>query len=80
MTEKICVNDVLSTLNSMITMINYSIQQANNKTFRDELITSRNNLEDLQWQVYLIAKEKQYYVPAAPAGAADIEQVKNSIN
>ena len=80
MTEKICVNDVLSTLNSMINMLNYSIQQANNKTFRDELITSRNNLEDLQWQVYLIAKEKQYYVPAALAGAADIEQVKNSIN
>lgn len=79
MTEKICVNDVLSTLNSMINMLNYSIQQANNKTFRDELIASRNSLENYQWEVYLIAKEKQYYVPAAPAGAADIEQVKNSI-
>ncbi len=80
MTEKICVNDVLSTLNSMITMINYSIQQSNNKTFRDELIASRNNLETIQWEVYLLAKEKQYYIPAAPAGAADLEQVKNSIN
>lgn len=80
MTEKICVNDVLSTLNSMITMINYSIQQSNNKTFRDELIASRNNLENIQWEVYLLAKEKQYYIPAAPAGAADLEQVKNSIN
>ena len=79
MTEKICVNDVLSTLNSMINMLNYSIQQANNKTFRDELIASRNSLENYQWELYLIAKEKQYYVPAAPAGAADIEQVKNSI-
>jgi hypothetical protein len=80
MTEKICVNDVLATLNSMITMINYSIQQSNNKTFRDELIASRNNLENIQWEVYLLAKEKQYYIPAAPAGAADLEQVKNSIN
>ena len=80
MTEKICVNDVLSTLNSMITMINYSIQQSNNKTFRDELIASRNNLENIQWEVYLLAKEKQYYIPAAPAGAADLEQVKNSIS
>ena len=80
MTEKICVNDVLATLNSMITMINYSIQQSNNKTFRDELIASSNNLENIQWEVYLLAKEKQYYIPAAPAGAADLEQVKNSIN
>lgn len=79
MTEKICVNDVLSTLNSTITLINYSIQQSNNKNFRDALIASRNTLEDYQWQIYLIAKEKQYYIPAAPAGAADLEQVKNAI-
>lgn len=79
MTEKIGVNDVLSTLNSTISLLNYSIQQANNKNFRDTLIASRNSLENYQWQIYLIAKEKGYYVPAAPAGAADIEQVKNSI-
>ena len=79
MTEKIGVNDVLATLNSTITLINYSIQQANNKNFRDTLITSRNSLENYQWQIYLIAKEKGYYVPAAPGGAADVEQVKNSI-
>ncbi len=79
MTEKIAVNDVLSTLNSTITLINYAIQQSNNKNFRDTLITSRNSLENYQWQIYLIAKEKGYYIPAAPAGAADIEQVKNAI-
>lgn len=80
MTEKIGVSDVLSTLNSTITLINYAIQQSNNKNFRDTLITSRNSLENYQWQIYLIAKEKGYYIPAAPAGAADIEQVKNAIN
>ena len=80
MTEKIGVSDVLSTLNSTITLINYAIQQSNNKNFRDTLITSRNSLENYQWQIYLIAKDKGYYVPAAPAGAADIEQVKNAIN
>ncbi len=80
MTEKIGVSDVLSTLNSTITLINYAIQQSNNKNFRDTLITSRNSLENYQWQIYLIAKEKGYYVPAAPAGAADIEQVKNAIS
>ena len=80
MTEKTGVSDVLSTLNSTISLINYAIQQSNNKNFRDTLITSRNSLENYQWQIYLIAKEKGYYVPAAPAGAADIEQVKNAIN
>ena len=54
MTEKIAINDTLSTLNSIINMINYSIQQSNNKNLRDELINSRNTLEDYQWQLYLI--------------------------
>lgn len=80
MTEKIGVNDVLSTLNSLISLINYSIQQSNDKNFRDALITSRNSLENYQWQIYLIAKDKGYYVPAAPAGQADLEEVKNSIS
>ncbi len=79
MTEKTSVNDVLSSINTLINLLNYSIQQANNKNFRDTLITSRNSLENYQWQIYLIAKEKGYYIPAAPAGQADIEQVKNSI-
>lgn len=79
MTEKTGVSDVLSTLNSVITMLNYSIQQSNDKNFRDTLITSRNSLENYQWQIYLIAKEKGYYVPAASAGQADIDQVKNAI-
>ena len=79
MNEKNGMDDVLSTTNSMINMLNYSIQQANNKNFRDSLVQNRNKLEDIQWQIYLICKSKGYYVPAAPAGQADIEQVKNSI-
>ncbi len=80
MTEKVALDDVLSCTNSVITLINYSIQQANNKNFRDALITARNNLENLQWNIYLINKEKGYYVPAAPAGEADIEQVKQAVS
>ena len=79
MNEKNAVNDTLSTLNSIINLINYSIQQTNNKNLRDQLVQSRNTLEDYQWQLYLIAKEKEYYIPAAPARDEDIEQVKNSL-
>lgn len=80
MTEKVAVNDVLASTNSLIKMCEYAIEQANNKNFRDTIMQTRNNLENLQWQIYLIAKEKGYYVPAAPAGEADIEQVKNAIS
>ena len=80
MNEKLAMDSTLSCTNSLITMINYALQQSNNKQFRDILIEHRNKLENLQWQVYLISKEKGYYVPAAPAGEADVEQVKQAIN
>ena len=80
MNEKVAINDVLAGLNSAITLCGYTIEQANNKNFRDIIIQKRNKLENLQWEIYLIAKEKGYYVPAAPAGEADIEQVKNAIS
>ncbi len=78
MNEKVAVNDVLSSVNSLITMLDYTIQQANNKNFRDTIVQARNKLENVQWEIYMEAKQKQYYVPAAPGGEADIQQVKNS--
>ena len=57
-----------------------NIEQSNNKNSRDSLIACRNNLEDIQWELYLIAKQKGYYVPAAPAGQADIDQVKQAVS
>lgn len=80
MNEKLAMDSTLSSTNALITLMNYAIQQSNNKNFRDTLIEKRNKLENLQWQVYLIDKEKGYYIPAAPAGQADIEQVKQAIN
>lgn len=79
MTEKTAISDILSSINALITQCQYAIQHSNNKNFRDTLVQSRNKLENIQWNTYLIAKEKGYYVPAAPAGEADIEQVKNAI-
>ncbi len=80
MNEKVAVNDVLACLNSIITMCEYTIEQSNNKNFRDTIVNARNNFENLQWEVYLIAKEKGYYVPAATAGDADLEEVKKAIS
>ena len=41
MNEKIAIADSLSTTNSIINMINYSIEQSNNKDFRDTLVSYR---------------------------------------
>ncbi len=79
MDEKTAMSDTLSSLNSILTLIHYSIEQSNNQTFRNKLISLRNEMEPLQYEIYVISRDKGYYVPAAPAGKADIEAVKTSI-
>jgi len=79
MNEKIAVSDVLGCVNSAITMMTYSIEHADNEQFRQVLIDTRNKFDNIKLDTYNIAKSKGYYVPAAPAGEADIEQVKNTV-
>jgi spore coat protein CotF len=80
MNEKIAMADTLSTLNATINMISFSIIHSNNKDLRDTFVTYRNQLEDLQWQLYVVSRDKGYYIPAAPAGQADVDAVKTAVS
>ena len=79
MNEKNSTNDTLSTLNSVIQQCNYTIEQSNNKNFRDLITTSRDTFEKLQWDLYTFAKQKGYYVPASASTPAEQEEIKNNI-
>ena len=79
MNEKSSVADTLASINALIGKLNYTIEQANNKNFRDICVKYRNIFENIQWNVYQYAKAKQYYTPAAPAGQADIDEVKQTV-
>ena len=80
MNEKEAVADTLAGVNALINMLTYSVMQSNNKSLRDTFVTYRNQFEDLQWQIYVVARDKGYYVPAAPAGMADIDAVKTAVS
>ena len=80
MNEKLATSDTLASCNAMINMLNFAIMHSNNQNLRDTFLTYRNQMENLQWELYVIAKSKGYYVPAAPAGQADIEAVKTAIS
>lgn len=80
MNEKEAVADTLAGINALINMLTYSVMQSNDKALRDTFVTYRNQFEDLQWQIYLVARDNGYYVPAAPAGQADIDAVKTAVS
>ncbi len=80
MNEKQAVADTLAGVNALINMLTYSVMQSNNKSLRDTFVTYRNQFEDLQWQIYVVARDKGYYIPAAPAGMADVDAVKTAVS
>ena len=80
MDEKQAVADTLASVNALLNMLTYNVMQSNNKSLRDTFVTYRNQLEDLQWQIYVVARDKGYYIPAAPAGMADVDAVKTAVS
>ena len=80
MNEKEAIADTLSGCNALLNVLAYDIMQSNNKSLRDTFVNYRNLIEDLQWQIYVFARDNGYYVPAAPAGNADIEAVRTAIS
>lgn len=80
MQEKQAVSDTLSTIKTLVNALTYATSQCNNEALRSTYCAYRNQLETLQFEIYQVAKQHGYYVPAAPAGQADIEAVKTAIS
>lgn len=78
MNEKDMVNDTLSMLNSSLTGYANVITQANNQQLRQKIQQIRDKDEQGQYELYLMAKQKGYYQPAADATPQEIQQVKSS--
>lgn len=77
MTEKTMVSDTLAGINAELTRFGEMIPQTDNKELKQTLKQFRNACESSQEQLYQIAREKSYYVPAAQATAQEIDHVKN---
>ena len=77
MQEKIMVSDTLAGINGELTRYAEMIAQSENKELKQTLKQFRNACEQSQEELYQIAREKSYYVPAQQATKAEIEHVKS---
>lgn len=80
MQEKDIMNDYLSGLNASLGEYGSIIAQTNNEQLRQTLQQLRNQDEVRQYNVYLKAKEKGYYMPAEPATGEEINTVKSQLS
>ena len=77
MTEKAMVNDVLTGINGELVRFGEMIPQTENKELKQTLKQFRNACEASQEQLYQMAREKSYYVPASKATAEEVQHVKS---
>lgn len=77
MQEKAMVMDTLTGINGELVRFGEMIAQTENKELKQTLKQFRNNCESSQEQLYQMAREKSYYVPAAKASQEEIKHVKS---
>ncbi|MCH5253786.1 MAG: spore coat protein [Lachnospiraceae bacterium] len=77
MQEKTMVADTLTGINGELVRFGEMIPQTENQELKKTLKQFRNACEQSQEELYQIAREKSYYVPAAKATQAEIDHVKS---
>jgi spore coat protein CotF len=76
MEEKIMVADTLDGINSELKKYADMIPQTENQELKNTLKQFRNAVEMSQEDIYTLARERQYYVPAAKATEEEISHVR----
>lgn len=77
MQEKTMVTDTLAGINGELVRFAEMIPQTENKELKTVLKQFRNTCEQSQEELYQIAREKSYYVPAAKATDKEVAEVKS---
>lgn len=80
MEEKVMVSDALNSINGCLTRYGEMISQTENQQLRQTLQQMRNATETSQYELFTLAKNKDYYHPAAPAPQDQIMEVKSMVS
>ncbi len=79
MQEKDMVSDILTGTKASIDTYSRSITECANQQLRSTLQQLRNEAEQFQYQLFQIAEQKGYYMPAPTANQKDIQEIKNGL-
>ncbi len=77
MDEKTMVSDTLAGINGELVRYGEMIPQTENMQLKQTLKQFRNQCEQSQEELYQIARNKQYYVPAARATREEVDHVRS---
>ena len=80
MQEQTMVSDTLNSINAGLKAMSDMISQTENQELRQTLQKMRNEGETCQYELFTIAKSKNYYQPAQKATQEEIMNVKSLIS
>lgn len=80
MQEQVMVSDTLNSINSGLKSLTDMIQQTEHQQLRQTLQQMRNQGETCQYELFNIARNKNYYQPAAKATEEQITSVKSLVS
>lgn len=80
MQEKAMVADALNSINSSLKTYTDMISQTENQQLRSTLQQMRNEAEQSQYELYQIAKNKNYYKSAGQASQNEINELKSTFS
>lgn len=72
--------DVLAGTKHSISCYTNAIVETSNQQLRSTWQTLRDEAEQMQYQLYQMAEQKGYYMPAPPAHQEDVQKVKSSLS
>ena len=79
MDEKTMVNDILENVKASLTSYQTAISESENTTLRQTFQQIRNSDESFQYELFKIAQNKGYYIPAQKATVTQISTVKSQL-
>lgn len=80
MNDKTMVADTLAGINGELVRYGEMISQTENPQLKQTLKQIRNQCEMSQEEIYQIARERGYYVPAAKATREEVEHVRSVLS
>jgi len=80
MQEQAMVTDALNSINNGIKALSEMIVQTDNQELRQTLQQMRNQAETCQYEIYTIAKSKNYYQPARQVSQQEIDSLKSTLS
>lgn len=80
MQDRDIVNDLLGGAKASINSYTVAIVESSSQQLRSTFQTLRDEAEQMHYQLFQMAQQKGYYMPAPPAHQEDVQKVKSTLS